>query len=132
MESIMSRVHLIPLFALVASLAIVGRRAQAQQFNQPILPARSVWIVTDAPALPPSPAAGHVSDSVTDSVSASGSEWLSGGIAGAIIVGALWAAAAWESGDEHPGVGKVLLGFAFGASIGFPIGALIGGQVGQH
>ncbi|HKI94166.1 MAG TPA: hypothetical protein VJ992_02635, partial [Gemmatimonadales bacterium] len=72
--------------------------------------------------------------SVADSVRSHGSYWLVGAIVGTAALGILGASAApYFSGDKtNAAFGDVARGFAMGAALGFPLGALIGGQFAKH
>lgn len=117
----------------IAAGLLVPAGASAQQPTVPILPTQPTWMALTLPALTPSMTAQQVtpeiSGAVADSVGHGGSEWLAAGIGGALLAGGILAAAAWEYGDPRPGFGGMLRTFGFGATIGFSLGALIGGQV---
>lgn len=118
---------------LASALILPFGNAHAQQLTAPIPATQPAWTVPSTSALkPPSTQLQLAPDragAVADSAGHGGSDWLAGGIAGAILVGGIWALGVSQLGDGHPGAGKVLLGFVVGASIGFPIGALIGGNI---
>lgn len=117
----------------IAAGLLAPAEASAQQLSAPIPAAQPVWTVPASPTLTPSTTARQVAPdiagAVADSVAHGGSDWLAGGIAGAILVGGIWAVGVSQLGDGHPGAGKIVLGFVIGASIGFPIGALVGGNI---
>jgi len=62
-----------------------------------------------------------------------GSHWASGGIIGAVVVGAAgFVVAGWCDSDSGGPCGSRAAAVAVGASIGFIVGALIGAQFPKH
>ena len=59
--------------------------------------------------------------------------WLEGGVVGGTALGLFTVAFAnGMSEGSGPNLGGDLLAFVIGASVGFPAGALIGGQIHKH
>jgi hypothetical protein len=58
------------------------------------------------------------------------SYWLEGGLIGVAVFGAI--GAVFVGNTDHPSSTDAAIGFVGGAIIGFPVGALVGGQFHKH
>ena len=100
--------------ALLAML-LAPTRMPAQRLPQPLLPYNATLSTSRAGTL-------------IDSVPITPTYWLEGGVIGALGLGILAAIGFHGLCESRNCAGAVIGGAALGAAVGFPVGALIGGQ----
>ena len=77
-------------------------------------------------------AVGSALRSVPDSGTAQRTYWLEGGTVAGVLAGVAGAGLVVGLSEREKCAGNTALGFGFGAAVGFPVGALIGGQIPKH